>query len=139
MGFWSPSDTGVGYQCDISENDFEKGIFYFEALCMASTLTWLTKEFSRKHRDCSKPVKVIIYCDNTNTVLVFNILKASEKYNKILVHTANLLIKFNIQLKVDHIPGEKNMVADLLLRENTTKLKSLLPTLSISRFTPPSL
>ncbi|PBK71385.1 hypothetical protein ARMSODRAFT_883689, partial [Armillaria solidipes] len=58
---------------------------------------------------------VTIWTDNSNTVNIFNSLKASPFYNLILKSAVDMMISHNIDLHVLHIPGSENDVVDTLL------------------------
>ncbi|KNZ79038.1 hypothetical protein J132_04738 [Termitomyces sp. J132] len=49
---------------------------------------------------------------------MFNSLHASLLYNPLLKAIVDILINQEHQLKVLHVPGEQNEIADLLSRDN---------------------
>ncbi|RDB27518.1 hypothetical protein Hypma_003768 [Hypsizygus marmoreus] len=131
MAFWCPSRS-LGFSYEIPPGDRSKPIFYFEAYAVLSAFQWITSILPR-------PQRVLIYTDNLNTVNIFNTLRASPLYNPILITTIDLTIRFNIQLRVLHIPGDFNTVADALSRSRPFRAAQLHPGLQISSFTPPRL
>ena len=119
-----------GYQCTIPHQAPKDTIFYFEALAVVSVVDAVTK-FS------TIPSKLLIYSDNTNTVDIFHSLRALPSYNDLLKFTISLLIKHGISLRVVHVHGVDNAVADSLSRFENTKAIAECPGLSISSFQPP--
>ncbi|TFY66127.1 hypothetical protein EVG20_g4960 [Dentipellis fragilis] len=101
----------------------------------ASVLATIHWAASRDH--VSVPQRLVIYCDNTNTVDLFSSLHAQPQYNPLLRSAVDTLIRSNIDLRVLHIPGENNGVADALSRWDIDRALRLFPDLRISHFTPP--
>jgi hypothetical protein len=66
LGFWLPS-LSLGFQWPIHTGN-PYGIFYLEALAVVSTLEWVI--------DMVQPIPkhVVIFCNNSNTVNMFNTL-----------------------------------------------------------------
>ena len=62
--------------------------------------------------------KILIYMDSNNMVAIFNMLRCLLHYNPILIDAADMCIKSKIQLRVLHIAGELNCVADTISRNN---------------------
>ena len=120
LGFYSPTPVDVG--------DFP--IFYFEALCVFCALRDVAS--CAEHRS-----RVVIYTDNLNTVHMFNSLACLPLYNHILRRSVDILLSTEIDLRVLHIPGEENGVADALSRCNFDKALSLAADLKINLFQPP--
>lgn len=65
-------------------------------------------------------------------------LKATPLYNPILKSTVDVLIEYDIDLCVVHIPGVRNIVADALSRSKLDEAAQLCTGLIIERFQPPS-
>lgn len=132
LGFWAP-DRQVGFQAARFEHVRANGvIFYWEALAVVSALEWA----------CSlnpRPKRVAIYCDNSNTVSAFNSLAADDPYNDILYYSIRLRLFYSVDLRVYHVPGTENSVADAISRFDSTKLARLAPNLRIFDFKPPRL
>jgi hypothetical protein len=100
----------MGFHCTIPNqdwNDKSKLIFFFEAYTILSALHWVA------HLD-PPPCHLVIFTDNQNTVGIFDSLWGSPQYNQILTTAIELMIQFNIQLCVYHIPGKMNHIADAL-------------------------
>ena len=133
MGFWWP-DKCVGYYSPVPEATTEEHIFYYEALCILSAIHYVTDSL------CVPPTsKILIYTDNNNTVAIFNTLRCLPHYNPILIDTADICITTNIHLRILHIPGELNIVADAISRNNFPLAQQYAPNIVISPFLPPQL
>ncbi|OBZ76385.1 hypothetical protein A0H81_03642 [Grifola frondosa] len=108
-------------------------IFYFEALAICSAIhrvaAWRTVNRSVR--------RLAVLSDNTNAVSLFNTLRAKPAYNLLLISSVDILIHDNLQLCVDHVPGEDNCVADALSRGQLDKARSLAPGIQLFPFTPP--
>ncbi|KAF5337453.1 hypothetical protein D9758_018017 [Tetrapyrgos nigripes] len=130
MGFWCElGNVILGFQCAI--DDRSHGIFYFEALAVLSALVFaLQSSFP-----C--PSRITIFTDNSNTVNMFNSLKATPIYNPILMTVVDLLLGYNAQLRVYHIPGSENHIADSLSRFNNDAVYNATLSIIINPFTPP--
>jgi hypothetical protein len=121
MGFWYP-DRHLAFYSDTPDDDVSTLIFYFEALCVLCAL------FNVCHRS-SLPGRFIIYTDNLNTVDIFSSLGASPAYNVLLREAVNLLVTGHHDLRVLHVPGERNSVADALSRRDFGRALRLDPAL----------
>ena len=119
-----------GFQCSIPQNAPKDTIFYFEALAVVSAIDAAT-------RLSSPPTRLLIFSDNTNTVDIFNSLRSLPSYNDLLKYTVSLLLKHSISLRVMHVPGVDNSIADSLSRFENSKAISMCPDLSVSSFQPP--
>ncbi|KAF9468462.1 hypothetical protein BDZ94DRAFT_1370126 [Collybia nuda] len=103
MGFWYP-DLQLGFYCPIDfkipatlpvSSDSSSAIFFFEALCVASAIHAIQTH-------CLSTRNVVIYLDNTNTVDMFNSLRALPAYNAILISAVDVLISQSYDLRVQH-------------------------------------
>ena len=83
------------------------------------------------------PHHLLIFSDNTNTVDIFHSLRSLPPYNELLKFVISLLVKHNISLRVSHIPGTENRIADALSRFENAKAITMCPDLTISPFQPP--
>jgi len=112
MGFWWP-DKCVGFYSPVPDGLNEEQIFYFEALCVLAALHHII--------DSQLPPPsshILIYTDNDNTVTIFNTMHCLPQYNSILISAADVLMNGNLHLRVLHIPGEQNYVADAISWNN---------------------
>jgi hypothetical protein len=129
LGLWVPAfDTG--YIRPKPTSLPTEHIFYAEAFVVSCAVHWATTL-------PSPPNKLAIYTDNLNTVNMFNSMKASGPYNFLLRFVVDLLIDFDIDLRVYHISGNHNLIADALSRFNVTFLLSHYPNITINSYTPP--
>ncbi|THH27792.1 hypothetical protein EUX98_g6401 [Antrodiella citrinella] len=110
MGFWCPQRL-QGFAADNppcpSSVPAESNIFWYEALTVLSALQWAAEL-------PVPPKRLAIFTDNLNTVQMFDSFRAMAGYNDILLSACTLLIKHHIDLRVWHIPGVSNTVADAL-------------------------
>jgi hypothetical protein len=133
MGFWIP-DESVGFYSPVPEHVDPEQIFYFEALCVLSALHHIIEMHN------TQPLsRILIYTDNDNTVAIFNTLRCLPHYNSILISAADALINEELSLRVLHIPGDLNFVADAISRNNFALAEQHVPGIFISSFTPPRL
>jgi len=133
MGFWIP-DECVGFYSPVPEQMDSEQIFYFEALCVLSALHHLIET-----HDPRPSSRLLIYTDNDNTVAIFNTLRCLPRYNGILISAADALINEKLNLRVLHIAGDLNFVADAISRNNFALAEQYVPGIIISSFTPPRL
>lgn len=119
-----------GFQSPVPGSPPKDTIFFFEALAVVSVVDAVT-------RLPSIPARLLIYSDNSNTVDIFHSLRSLPPYNDLLKFTVSLLIKFNISLRVVHVPGVDNGIADALSRFDNARALAACPGLSISTFQPP--
>ncbi|PPQ92713.1 hypothetical protein CVT25_014020 [Psilocybe cyanescens] len=139
MGFWFP-EYDTGYACQILENLLGKIIFYYEALCVLCALL---------KSDIIVPgaIRVVLYTDSFNTVQIFNSMAALPEFNEILKMAVNHILRnadrnispTQVDLRVVHIPGKKNIVADALSRGLFHVAIDEVPSLRIHDFTPPEM
>ncbi|RDX39624.1 hypothetical protein OH76DRAFT_1367314 [Lentinus brumalis] len=123
----------IGYFCDLPPNPPSGSIFFHEALAVCIALhrvpVW---------RQAGRAIyRLAILSDNTNTVSIFNTLSADPAYNTILISAVDVLLDTGVDLRVDHIPGEFNVVADALSRRCFDFALSLDPSLTLHTLTPP--
>ena len=81
--------------------------------------------------------RVVIYTDNLNTVQIFNSLACLPAYNHILRYSVDILLSTKIDLRVLHVSGEHNTVADALSRCQFLTALDAAPGLQIAPFEPP--
>ncbi|KXN93206.1 hypothetical protein AN958_00130, partial [Leucoagaricus sp. SymC.cos] len=128
MGFWLPL-SNQGFVFRLPSTASEEWITFWEALCVASAIGYLSNLYQKS--------RIVIYSDNQNTVDMFSSLHALPKYNEILKFSSDCLINRQLQLRVVHINGADNVVADSLSRLNFTKAIHHSSGLSIDHFEPP--
>jgi hypothetical protein len=130
MGFYLPA-LGLAYQSELPSGmrDGLK-IFFYEALCVCAALHHAAAMLPRSAR-------LTIYTDSSNTVSIFDSLKALPTYNDVLISSVDVLLSHDIELRVLHVPGKLNKVADAVSRWKDKFAARLVPGLVILPFTPP--
>jgi len=130
LGFWSPS-LPVGFYGDVPSNIKPNlsHINFYEGLCVVSALEWAIRFFS--------PKRLVIYTDSSSTAKAYDDLSVKEGYNGMLFYAVKLLIESGTTLRVIHIPGEENTVADALSRKKFDKFHELRSSWPLQEFTPP--
>ncbi|RDX48894.1 hypothetical protein OH76DRAFT_1333833, partial [Lentinus brumalis] len=123
----------IGYFCEIPSVSPTGTIFFFEALSICSALhrvpVW---------RQAGRSIyRLAILSDNTNAVSIFNSLNAEPAYNLILMSAIDVILDSGVEIRVDHIPGEYNVIADAISRRRFDLARSLDPLLSLFPFIPP--
>ena len=129
IAFWYPGRR-EGFYSPVPESRIDETIFYFEALAATSAIDDL-RERETYH------AKIILYTDSMNTVDIFNSLKCKPAFNPMLPLSVETSINNKLDLRVLHVPGAKNEVADAISRRNFGKALRLVPELRISLFQPP--
>jgi hypothetical protein len=131
LGIWLPHDN-VGLQ-HLMVDPPPRPIFYYEALTVVAAL----------HRALTLTVpplnRVVVYCDNTNTVDMFNTLHAQPEYNSLLLTAAQYALQTGSSFRVFHIPGDQNTVSDALSRHRNFIAYEAAPGILIQPFEPPQL
>ena len=74
-----------------------------------------------------------------NTVDMFNSLWCQPEFNPLLRHCIDITIAMGFQVRVLHIPGEANVVADAISRRKFYHAQQLVPGLHLETFQPPQL
>jgi len=133
MAFWCPA-RNVGFQHALTADSAPHGIFYYEALAVVSALHWAVFNTPLRPR-----LRIAIYSDNSNTVDMFNTLHAQPLYNRLLITAVDLLLDFDVELRVFHIAGEDNVVADALSRFRFDIIAMYSPLLRVLQFQPPQM
>lgn len=124
--YWYPS-TKRGFTTTTPKGTPSTKIIFFEALAVLSALR-------DAHQCFPHGSKIVIYSDNFMTVAMFNSLRALPEYNCILKAAVDILLEGKHQLRVLHIAGEENEIADALSRGEFMRALDLEPSLSIQSF-----
>jgi hypothetical protein len=130
MGFWYPS-LDIAFYSETPPDEVSGLIFYFEALCVLCAL-----------RDaCNRAEsggRFILYTDNLNSVDIYSTLRARPAYNVLLREAVDLVTAGNHDMRVLHVPGAHNDVADAISRGEFDRAINLRPQLegNIFRFDP---
>jgi hypothetical protein len=131
MGFWYPTSKD-GYYASTPVNVPSNVIFYFEALSVLSAIVNVQTKAPRGS-------KILIYTDNTNTVDIFRSLRCLPPYNHLLKQAVDVLIQNDYSLRVLHVPGPENIVADALSRVQFSVAFKIEPYLKLHTFHPPGM
>jgi hypothetical protein len=132
LAFYSPIHQR-GFILDTSPALIQNSIFFAEALALCAALHWAV------HLQ-TPPPRLAIYTDSSNTVSMFNSFRADEPYNSLLRCAVDDLVDTNVDLRVFHVSGRNNVVADALSRRRISFLSESHPTLLMSSYAlPPSL
>ena len=131
LSFWYPISKD-GYYAPTPVNIPSDAIFYYEALCVLSAIINVQSK-------APKGSKILIYTDNSNTVDMFRSLRCLPDYNPLLKSAVDVLIAQNYSLRVLHVPGEDNLIADALSRVQFSIALSYEPSLKLFTFNPPDL
>jgi hypothetical protein len=129
LGFWSPYPL-YGFVHQFPSSSPAQTIFWLEALCVASALQFATFSLPPLSR-------VVIFTDNLDTVQIFDSLRTIAMYNPILRFCCRLLIQSSLSLRVLHVPGEHNTIADALSRSLFDVVAQSQPRLQLFTFSPP--
>jgi hypothetical protein len=131
MGYWYPVSKD-GYYAPTPVDAPSNAIFYFETLCVVSALHHVQSKAPRGS-------KILIYTDNANSVDVFRSLRCLPPYNRLLKTAVDILIKNDFSLRVLHVPGEQNIIADALSRVRFLVALQHEPCLNFFNFNPPEM
>ena len=131
FGFWC-IELNKGFYAETLPNISPTHIFFHEAYAVVCAFHWVCSEGIAGLR------RVVIRSDNTNTVDIFNSLKAHGVYNDLLKFVVELLMTFDVELRVVHIPGDANLIADALSRFQLEEVARLKPSLIVSPYQPPA-
>lgn len=78
-----------------------------------------------------KAQKVLIFTDSENVVNLFSSHRAIDLVRLMFKTAVEVMLLDNIDIKVKHVSGDRNIIADLLSRNNLDGAKLKLPTLKI--------
>jgi hypothetical protein len=126
--FWFP-ETNQGFTTSSPKGTPSTQIIFYEALAVLSALNHISQHYPPDS-------KIVIFTDNFPTVAMFSSLRALPEYNCILKAAINILLRSQLNLRVLHIAGEVNEVADALSRGEFMRALQLHPGLSIRTFQP---
>jgi len=131
MGFYCPADSlAYVYERDDDPSTAQTLITFFESLCVLSAVQWASARQPI-------PKRLAVHTDSLNSVQFFNTFRARDKYGTLIKAAAETLLLSNIDLRVFHISGKNNVVADLLSRRLYAEARSISPSLKIHHFQPP--
>lgn len=135
MGFWSPQ-LSKGFSADTIPSFFKPDdtIFWFEALTVLAVISYVSSLSSSL---LSHPFRLAIFSDNLNTVQMFDSFRSHPPYDLILLASIRLMLIHSIDVRVWHIPGHQNPVADALSRGLFDTVRFYQPHLLLYTFEPP--
>lgn len=130
LGFWIPKHH-LGFYAEVPYGTPTEWIYFREMWAVLSALCYAVEDQQLRGK------KLLIYTDNTNTRDAFHTLSADPTHNHIMKKAADLLISSDNQLRVLHIDGELNIVADALSRHQLERAISIDPAINCHHFLPP--
>ena len=131
LGFYCPADSVTYvYECDDDPSVAQTLIIFFESLCILSAIQWATAWHP-------VPNRLAIHTDSLNSVQYFNTFRAQDKYGVLIKAAAEMLLLSGVDLRVFHISGKNNVVANLLSQHLYTEAHSTSPSFKIHYFQPP--
>ncbi|KAH9856339.1 hypothetical protein C2E23DRAFT_882417 [Lenzites betulinus] len=123
----------LGFYCDLLVGAPTNTIFFFEALGICSAIhrarTW--------HRASRFVKRLAVLSNNLNSVAIFSSLRTSPLYNTILHSAMNVLVDCELYLRIDHILGDLNIIADTLSRGCIQFVCEQLPRITLLPLLPP--
>ncbi|KIJ43077.1 hypothetical protein M422DRAFT_170302 [Sphaerobolus stellatus SS14] len=129
IGFYVPSKV-LGFASNIPPNPLVTNILFYEMLAVASAVAWAA--------ELPKPPRhLFVYTDSLDTVEMFHSLRAGEGYNELLLFIVELLLTKRISLRVCHVAGINNPLADAISRGLFDVARQLVPSIRIGSFQPP--
>ena len=134
LAYYFPS-LNLAYHAPLPSNPPSDTIFWFEALAVCCAIhhtadVWACNFSPKLHR-------LLVRTDNMNSVDMFSTLHAKPPYNNILISSINARTRSSLDVRVLHISGQANIIADAISRDNYDLAHHLIPTLTILPFTPP--
>lgn len=90
IGLWS-LELHLGYYAQITNRAVDSKIFYYKAYAIVCAIHWASSHSpALKH--------VAIFSDNTNTVDIFNSMRAHADFNNLLKYAIDLLMTCDINI-----------------------------------------
>jgi len=126
MGFWLP-ESSAGFYCP-TPHGAPPLIYYVEALCVLAALTHCCSSM-KAHQ------KLLIYTDNSNVVDIFSSLRCRPEFNAIIKLAVTRRVQSQVDLRVLHVPGDMNAVADAISRDEFGRASTLAASLSVPGLT----
>lgn len=79
--------------------------------------------------------RIVIFTDSENVVNLFSSHRAVPIVREMFSSAVEMMINNDLDFKVKHVPGEENVVADCLSRNNLAMARALIKDLSINPLT----
>ena len=134
LAYYFPS-LKLAYHAHLPVNPPTNTIFWFEALAACSAIHHAADVWASSFSP--KLDRLRVHTDNMNTVNMFNTLHAQPPYNNILISSVDARTRSSLDVCTYHIPGDINVIADAVSRDNFALAHQRVPGLSILSFTPP--
>lgn len=129
IGMWSP-ELGIGHYASIHTCKADSKIFYYEAYIVVCAIHWASIH-------SPSPCCVIIFSDNSNTVDIFNSMKARGEFNGLLKFVVDIIMACDLDIWVIHVPGMDNVIADHLSRGRLSHVRDIDDSLMLLSYKPP--
>ncbi|KIJ24645.1 hypothetical protein M422DRAFT_194440 [Sphaerobolus stellatus SS14] len=129
LGFYVPAKA-LGFASNIPPNPLIPNILFYEALTVVSAVAWAAAL-------PKPPRRLLVYTDSLDSVEMFHSLRAKDGYNELLLLVVDLLMSNRISLRVCHVAGTYNSIADAISRGLFDLARQLAPTIQIGLFEPP--
>lgn len=117
LGVWVP-DTQEGFHHTLPPPSRE---IYWGELTSVVAAILLGKSRNAK--------RILIFTDSENVVNLFNSHRAIESVRNMFKTAITTMLESETDVKVKHVPGERNTIADDLSRNNLDLVRSRLPSL----------
>jgi hypothetical protein len=134
LAYYFPS-LKLAYHSHLPTNPPSDTIFWFEALAACSAIHHAADVWASGFSP--KLDRLRVHTDNMNTVNMFNTLHAQPPYNNILISSVDACTRSSLDVRTYHIPGDINVIADAISRDNFVLAHQRIPDLCILSFTPP--
>lgn len=127
LGIWNPG-TNKGFHHNIPPPSRD---IYWAELTSVVTAILMSRD--------SKARRVVIFTDSENVVNLFSSHRAIDLVRLMFKTAIDVMLDTKLEVKVKHVSGERNVIADLLSRNNLDGVKTKIPSLKIEKmmFLPP--
>lgn len=129
IGMWS-LELQTGLYATIHNRTPTSKIFYYEAFVVVCIIHWATQQLT-------VPQRITIFSDNSNTMDIFNSMKAHGQFNDLLKYAMDLIMTHNIDIWVLHIAGTQNIIADHLSQGRLSSVQDIDDSLVLLSYQPP--
>jgi hypothetical protein len=129
MGFWYPA-LDIGFYSPVPLTASDEFVSVYQALCVLSALEHTASFYPT-------PSRLVIFTNDTVIINMFASLHAQPKYNDTLKASVDILLATKHQLRVLHVPGNRNDVANAISSHNFARALGIRPELTVHDFQPP--
>ncbi|KIJ37837.1 hypothetical protein M422DRAFT_177514, partial [Sphaerobolus stellatus SS14] len=106
LGFYIPAKA-LGFAANIPPNPLVPNILFYETLTVTSEVSWAAALHN-------PPRRLLVYTDSLDSMKMFHSLCAHDGYNKLLPLVVEQLMTKRMSLRVCHVAGINNPIADTL-------------------------